>query len=240
MSISGVNNSLSGIYQYAGKTQKTTASRTSFMDMLQKTESEEETLQIKTYQQYLEKRYGTVTVKDVGKDQRSIDEIGASTTGYNNVVIAPNILKQMASDPEKAAYYEDKIRSGLDNFSKVQAEMSAAGFEVYSYGVGIEADGTVYTYVSGDLKPEVRAKIEAKIKAEQEEKIKRKKKYQEQSKKAAELRKLELEIAYKRQNITDFLTGQSEESGWFTYAGTPTNISSIISAYKMNINGGIF
>ena len=54
--------------------------------------------------------------------------------------------------------------------------------------MGIEADGTVYTYLCADLKPEVRAKIEAKIKAEQEEKQNRRQKYQKLSEAAAERR----------------------------------------------------
>ena len=146
------------------------------------------TSNVDAYREYLSWKYGNVIVQDVGKDQRRMDSIGASTAGHNNVVIAPNILEQMANDPQKAAYYESKIQAGLNNFPKVQAQASAAGFEVQSYGVGVEADGTVYTYLCADLKPEVRAKIEAKIKAEQEEKQNRRQKYQKLSEAAAERR----------------------------------------------------
>ena len=41
------------------------------------------------------------------------------------------------------------------------------GHEVHSYAVGIDENGVVHEYVTGDLKLEMRAKIEAKIKAEQ-------------------------------------------------------------------------
>lgn len=44
------------------------------------------------------------------------------------------------------------------------------GHEIHSCGIIIHPDGTVTHYISGDLKPEVRAKIEAQIKAEREEK----------------------------------------------------------------------
>lgn len=56
-------------------------------------------------------KYGAgVSIQNVGKDQNSIDSIGAGTAGTGNVVIASNILEQMANDPEKAAYYEKKIQ----------------------------------------------------------------------------------------------------------------------------------
>ena len=235
MSILGVNGALAGAYQYANKTQKTSTSGVSFTEQLQKTGEAADTSKVEAYRKYLEQKYGPVTVKDVGKDQRSIDAIGSSTSGYNNVVIAPNILEQMANDPEKAAYYESKIQAGLDNFPKVQAQLSAAGFEIYSYGVGIEADGTVYTYTCGDLKPEVRAKIEAQIKAEQEERAKRKKQYQELSQEAAEKRKLEMEIAYKKQTMEEALASRTADANRVTYAGTPETMSSAITAYTQNI-----
>ncbi len=242
MSILGVNGALAGAYQYANRTQKTGTSGVSFTEQLQKTGEAADTSKVEAYRKYLEQKYGPVTVKDVGKDQRSIDAIGSSTSGYNNVVIAPNILEQMANDPEKAVYYESKIQAGLDNFPKVQAQLSAAGFEIYSYGVGIEADGTVYTYVCGDLKPEVRAKIEAQIKAEQAEKAKRKKQYQELSEEAAEKRKMEMEIAYKRRSMTELIANKTAETGRVTYAGTPETMSSVIAAYAMSASSmpGIF
>ncbi len=233
MSVLGVNDVL-GAYQYANRTQKTATSGVSFTEQLQET-GEAGASKVDAYRKYLEQKYGPITVKDVGKDQRSIDAIGSSTSGYNNVIIAPNILEQMANDPEKAAYYENKIQAGLDNFPKVQAQLSAAGFEIYSYGVGIESDGTVYTYTCGDLKPEVRAKIEAQVKAEQEEKQNRRKKYQELSQEAAEKRKLEMEIAYKKQSMAETLASHLADTNRFTYTATSEVMSSAVAAYEKNI-----
>lgn len=235
MSILGVNGALAGAYQYANRTQKTGTSGVSFTEQLQKTGEAADTSKVEAYRKYLEQKYGPVTVKDVGKDQRSIDAVGSSTSGYNNVVIAPNILEQMANNPEKAVYYESKIQAGLNNFPKVQAQLSAAGFEIYSYGVGIEADGTVYTYTCGDLKPEVRAKIEAQIKAEQEERAKRKKQYQELSEEAAEKRKMEMEIANKQRSMIEFVANKTAETSRVTYAGTPEIMSAAVASYERNI-----
>lgn len=185
MNVSSVESVLGMAYQYANKTQKMEASGADFTESLQGAQKTgTETADI--YREYLESKYGGVMVKSVGKDQKSMDALGASTAGTGNVVIAPNILEQMANDSNKAAYYEEKIQNYFDSLPRYQAELSAMGHEIHSSGIVIHPDGTVTHYISGDLKPEVRAKIEAKIKAEEEEKAARKKMYAEQSEEAAE------------------------------------------------------
>ena len=235
MSILGVNGALAGAYQYANKTQKTSTSGTSFTEQLQKTGEASDTSTVDAYQEYLKQKYGAgVSIQNVGKDQSSIDSIGAGTAGTGNVVIASNILEQMANDPEKAAYYEGKIQNYFNSVPRYQAELSAMGHEIHSSGIVIHPDGTVTHYISGDLKPEVRAKIEAKIKAEQEEKRNRRIKYQELSQEAAEKRKLEMEIAYKKQTMEEALANRTADTNRVTYAGTPENMSSVIAAYEMS------
>lgn len=237
MSILGVNDVL-GAYQYANRTQKAGASGTSFTEQLQKTGEAANTSKVDTYTEYLKKRYGAgVSIQNVGKDQSSIDRIGAGTAGTGNVVIAQNILEQMANDPEKAAYYEGKIQNYFNSVPRYQAELSAMGHEIHSSGIVIHPDGTVTHYISGDLKPEVRAKIEAKMKAEDEEKAKRKRRYQELSKEAAEKRKLEMELAYKRQNMTELLAKQAVDTSRVTYTTTPEVMASAVAAYENNIMG---
>ncbi len=233
MSILGVNGTLAGAYQHADRTQKTAANGASFTEQLQKT-GESGALKADAYTEYLKQKYGAgVSIRNVGKDQSSIDRIGAGTAGTGNVVIASNILEQMANDPEKAAYYEGKIQNYFNSVPRCQAELSAMGHEIHSSGIVIHPDGTVTHYISGDLKPEVRAKIEAKMKAEDEEKAKRKKRYQELSKEAAEKRKLETEMAYKRRSMTELIANKTAETGRVTYAGMPEIMGSAIAAYEM-------
>ena len=165
MSILGVNDVL-GAYQYANRTQKAGASGTSFTEQLQKTGEAANTSKVDTYTEYLRQKYGAgVSIQNVGKGQANIDRIGAGTAGTGNVVIAQNILEQMANDPEKAAYYEGKIQNYFNSVPRYQAELSAMGHEIHSSGIVIHPDGTVTHYISGDLKPEVRAKIEGTFKA---------------------------------------------------------------------------
>ena len=236
MSILGVNGALAGMYQYANRAQKTGASGVSFTEQLQKTGEAADTSKVDAYTEYLKQRYGAgVSIQNVGKEQSSIDRIGAGTAGTGNVVIAQNILEQMANDPEKAAYYEGKIQNYFNSVPRYQAELSAMGHEIHSSGIVIHPDGTVTHYISGDLKPEVRAKIEAKIKAENEEKAKRKRRYQKLSKEAAEKRKREMELAYKRQSMTKLFAEQAFGTSRFTYTATPEVMGSAIAAYEQNI-----
>ncbi len=188
----------------------------------------------KEYTAHLKEKYGGVSVKSVGKDQSSMDDLGMGTAGTGNVVIAPNILEQMANDPEKAAYYEGKIQEYFDSLPKLQAEISAMGHEIHSSGIVIHPDGTVTHYVTGDLKPEERAKIEARIKAEDEEKANRRKMYFIQSEEAAGRRAQELENYYKRLMTNSFRSDLFGERSVLNDGGTDW-----LSAYYAYMGGSI-
>lgn len=234
MSISGVNGALTGAYPYMDKTEKTVADKTGFTKQLQKAGAAAEATKADAYREYLKQKYGNVSVQNVGKDQRSIDRIGAGTAGTGNVVIAQNILEQMANDPKKAAYYEEKIQHYFNSLPKCQAELSAMGHEIHSSGIVIHPDGTVTHYISGDLKPEERAKIEARVKAESEAKAKRRRQYQELGEEAAKKRRLETETAYKRHSMTELQMKQAVKAGRTAYMGTSETMSSVLAAYKWN------
>ena len=234
MSILGVNGALAGAYQYANKAQKTSANKASFTEQLQKTGEAAETSKVDAYQKYLEQKYGPIMVRSVGSDQKSMDALGTGTYGMNNIAIAPNILEEMANNPEKAAHYEKIIDDFFASQPMVKAQMAAGGFEIQSYGVVIHPDGTANYYVCGDVSPEKKAKIEAQMKAEDEEKAKRKQQYREQSEKAAEKRRMEMETAYKRQTMEEMLASRTAETGRVTYVGTPETMSSVIAAYEMS------
>ena len=199
-----------------------------------KREKRRKTSKVDAYQKYLEQKYGLIMVRSVGSDQKSMDALGTGTYGMNNIAIAPNILEEMANNPEKAAHYEKIIDDFFASQPMVKAQMAAGGFEIQSYGVVIHPDGTANYYVCGDVSPEKKAKIEAQMKAEDEEKAKRKQQYREQSEKAAEKRKMEMEIAYKRQTMEEMLVSRVIETGRVTYAGTPESLRSAVAAYEMS------
>lgn len=235
MDFNSVGNVLGMAYQYANRTQKTTASGTSFTESLQGAAQTGAT-GVEEYTEYLKSKYGNVMVQSVGRDQNSIDAIGAGTAGTGNIVIAPNILEEMANNSEKAAYYEEKIQYFLDSVPRYQAELSAMGHEIHSCGIVIHPDGTVTHYISGDLKPEVRAKIEAKIKAEQEEKAKRKKQYQELSEEAAEKRRLLTEQYYQKQMMAEVLQKQLSDTSNLYIVNQSQVMAPAVAAYENAIS----
>lgn len=236
MDFNSVGNVLGMAYQYANRTQKTTASGTSFTESLQGAAQTGAT-GVEEYTEYLKSKYGNVMVQSVGRDQNSIDAIGAGTAGTGNIVIAPNILEEMANNSEKAAYYEEKIQYFLDSLPRYAAELSAMGHEIHSSGIVVHPDGTVTHYISGDLKPEEKAKIDAQIKAEQEEKAKRKKQYQERSQEAAEERVRVEKIKYQNQLIEQIQNGQRFDSTInFYIVGQTQPVTPVVSAYEKAIS----
>ena len=131
------------------------------------------------YKRYLTKKFGMrITVKDFGKDQESMDTLGRSMSGHD-LVIAPNILDEMATNREKAQYYESKIQYWFDNIPKWKAESAAMGLTYEPCGVAIHEDGTVYYIGGGTETPERKAQIEAAQKTQREKKFRRRREQQE-------------------------------------------------------------
>ncbi len=142
MSILGVNGALMGAYQYANKAQKISANKASFTEQLQKTGETADTSKVDAYTEYLRSKYGNVRIQSIGKDQKSLDRVGKSMSG-SDVVIAPNILEQMANDPEKAAYYEGKIDDFFEATPRLKASFAAQGLDYQPCGVVVHEDGSV-------------------------------------------------------------------------------------------------
>lgn len=119
----------------------------SFAAQLQNTGEANGTAGVENYKKYLEKKYGSVTIQSIGKDRESLEKAGKSMRG-NDVVIATNMLEQMANDPQKAAYYERKIDAFFADIPRQTAICAAKGFDYQPCGVVIHEDGSV-TYISG-------------------------------------------------------------------------------------------
>ncbi|MCM1047652.1 MAG: DUF6033 family protein [Clostridiales bacterium] len=235
MSILGVNGALAGAYQYVNKAQKTATSGASFTEQLQKTCETTDTSKVDAYTEYLRSKYGNVKIQSIGKDQQSLDRAGKSMSG-NDVVIAPNILEQMANDSEKAAYYEGKIDDFFNDIPMSKALFAARGLDYQPCGVVVHEDGSV-TYISGCAdSPERVAEVNAIHKAEREKEAKQRKEMLERSQEAAEERKELMEIAYKKQSIAEAIASRVVDTSRFTYTtATPEAMSSVIIAYEQNI-----
>ena len=151
--------------------------------------NEIETSNVEAYKKHLESKYGQITVQSVGKDQASLQKVSSRING-NSVVIAPNILEDMANDLEKAAYYEQKIDDFFNATPRLKAQFAAQGLNYEPCGVVIHEDGSV-TYIGGcGDSPERVAEVnrinaeKAKKKAEQQ------RQYQEQAAVAAAQRRV--------------------------------------------------
>lgn len=183
---------------------------------------------IESYRQSLMERFGNVRIQNVGNDQSSMDELGMGTIGSGNVVIAPNILEEMANNPQKAEFYEKAIAHHFDHLPILRAEMAAMNHRITSCGVVIHPNGEVTYYVSGEETPEYKAKVAAENKAKQERKAAKQKEAEEAAQEmfAKQMQMLEMgyqqrafELASKRASLTQNL-------------GLSTNLDSLIAAYQ--------
>ena len=234
MSILGVNGALASAYQYVNKTQKTGTNRTGFTEQLQKTGEAADTSKVDAYTEYLRSKYGNVKIQSVGKDQQSLDRAGKSMSG-NDVVIAPNILEQMANDPEKAAYYEGKIDDFFNATPMLTASFAAKGLVYEPGGVVVHEDGSV-TYISGcSDSPERVREVNEINKAKREKEAAQRKASLEHSQEAAEEQRRQIEIAYKKQSMTEALANHAMDTSRYTYTTAPEVMGSAITAYTQNI-----
>lgn len=166
-----------------------------------------------TYRKYLESKYGRVTIKDVPKDQKTLEKLGKSMSG-NDVVIAPNILEEMANDPEKAAYYEQKIDYFFDTIiPRETARCASMGLVFEPAGIVVHKDGTV-TYICGcSDSPERVAQVNAINKAKREKRAAQREAAFERGREEAARRAQEIELSARRHSIEQTLAeaGQDEE-----------------------------
>ena len=203
MNFNGIGNVLNSAYQYANRTQKTTASGTSFTESLQGA-AETSVARVEEYTEYLKSKYGNVTIQSIGKDQASLNRVGKSMSG-SNVIIAPNILEQMANDPEKAAYYEQKIDDFFKATPQLSASFAAKGLVYEPGGVVIHEDGSV-TYIGGcSDSPERVAEVNAINKAKREKEAAQRKASLERSQEAAEQQRQIVERYYQKQMMAEAL-----------------------------------
>ncbi len=235
MSISGVNEALAGAYRYANKAQKNNAAgKSGFADTVKQAAGSGSASRTEAYKDYLKQKYGNVRYESVGKDRQSLDRAGKSMSG-SDVVIAPNILEQMANDPEKAAYYEGKIDDFFHATPMLKASFAARGLDYQPCGVVVHEDGSV-TYIGGCAdSPERVAEVNAINKAKREKEAAQRKASLERSREAAEEQRRQMEIAYKKQSMAEALANRTIDANRFTYTTAPEVTGSVIAAYEQNI-----
>lgn len=201
MNANNINSALA-VYQYTGGIKKTTTGKTSFAQQLANT-AETGEARVDAYKEYLKAKYGNVSFRSIPKDQKSLEKVGKSMSG-NDVIIAPNIVEQMANDPDKAVYYEKKIDYFFDVVIPTGNALCAArGLVFEPGGVVVHEDGTV-TYICGCSDPPERfAQARAEQQERREKRAARRKEQFELSQEMAKQRKQLMEDYLRRQSIIE-------------------------------------
>ena len=239
MSMLGINSALAGMYQFVAskgiaETERADTTETSFINQLKETGGTAGTSRVDAYTEYLRSKYGNVRIQNVGKDQQSLDKIGKSMSG-SDVVIAPNILEQMANDTKKAVYYEGKIDDFFNATPMLKASFAAQGLDYQPCGVVIHEDGSV-TYIGGCAdSPERVAEVNAINKAKREKEAAQRKANMERSREAAEEQKRQMDIAYQKKSMAEFFANRAVDINRITYTASSEFMSSAIAAYEKNI-----
>mgnify|MGYP001061683849 CR=1 FL=1 len=131
----------------------------------------------------------------------------------SDVVIAPDILGQMANDTEKAAYYEGKI----DDFFHA-TPMLKASF------IGGCADSS-----------ERVAEVNAINKAKREKEAAQRKANMERSREAAREQKRQMDFAYQKRSMAELSANRSVDTSRVTYMVSSEVMGSAIATYEKNI-----
>lgn len=99
-------------------------------------------LDMDSYLAQLQAKFGSkISVQSMEYNKANINHIGSSTLGTGNVIIAPNILEKMASDPQARQHYEKKIQAHFDTNGEANAFMAMHGRRIVSRGVIIHPNG---------------------------------------------------------------------------------------------------
>lgn len=234
MAINYVGTVLNSAYWYTNRTQKNVANSIGFTESLQGA-AETDSARIEKYTAYLKSKYGNVTIQSIGKDQASLDRIGKSMSG-SDVIIAPNILEQMANDPEKAAYYEQKIDDFFEAAPQLSASFAAKGLVYEPGGVVVHENGSV-TYIGGcSDSPERVAEVNAINKAKREKEEAQRKASLERSQQAAEQQRQIVENYYQKQILAEALQNQLSDKSNLHIVNQSQVMAPAVAAYENAIS----
>ena len=140
--VQSVNNDFVGSSKISLKSTSVTVS---YAEVLSTTCKDSDT---ESYLQCLSQKFSIkIKIDTIGRDQDSLDRIGVQTNG-SDVIIAPNILEEMATDSSKAEYYEQKIQDFFDAAEKLTKYFASMNLNYEPGGVIIHEDGAV-TYIGG-------------------------------------------------------------------------------------------
>lgn len=131
-----------------------------------------------------------ITVADF-KNGKQMDNYILGSSGRNNIVIASNIIEQMASDPATAAKYEKVIADVPNAAKESKAAIAALGGENIAFGTYIDKDGKVTYWSFSKYERNERPGTSYKETIQDQLKAKRAKKKEEEALKEKRIEKAE-------------------------------------------------
>lgn len=220
-------NGVMDLYQYTGMTRATSKRSDVFSTTLKNTTLDSN---LDSYTDYLKSKYGNLSIQSIPRDQKTLERIGKGMSG-NDVIIAPNIVEEMAKDSEKAQYYEGKIDNFFENvIPRETARCAAQGLVFEPGGVVVHEDGTV-TYICGcSDSPERKAKVEAEHKAKREKEAELRKESMERSQKEAEERRKTEKLNYQRRSVESAVYDRMLNAGEYIFSESQNEIMTAFEA----------
>ena len=132
-----------------------------------------------------------ITVADF-KNDKQMNNYMLGSSGGNNIVIASNIIEQMASDPATAAKYEKYIAEVPEAANIMKDGIAAHGNEMVACGTAIDKNGKVtYWSVSRHKPSKENQTVSYKKQIQEQLEEKRAKKKEEEALKEKRLEKAE-------------------------------------------------
>lgn len=203
------------------KTKQATVWSSSFLDQIMQGSQDNalsqaggaqkvETPNTDAYLEHLKSKYGRVIIEKVGRDPDSLKKAGGRMRGHD-VIIAPNILQEMAGDPKTGMAYEKKIDYFFHTvIPQGNAICAAKGLVFEPCGVVVHEDGSV-TYICGcSDSPERVAEVNRINQERDEKRVEQRKLYLEQAMAATKQRKALWEYAAKTAALEKTLSGASD------------------------------
>lgn len=220
-------NGIMGMYQYAATTKTTTKTSGVFSSALENVTVDAD---VESYTNYLKSKYPNLSIQSIPRDQKTLEKFGKSMSG-NDVIIAPNIAEQMATDVEKAKYYEGKIDNFFENVIPQQSAWCAAqGLVFEPAGVVVHEDGTV-TYICGcSDSPERKAKVEAEHKEKLEKEATLRKERYERSQKEADNRHMLEQISYLQKSMEAVIQDSMISAGNYSFSESTNGFITVYSS----------
>lgn len=123
--------------------------------------AEADAARVECYTEHLRSKYGgNFRIASIPKDPQVLERLGGSMHG-DDVVIAPDIVAEMARDPEVGAWYEGIIDHCFATVPQDKAYFASMGLTFEPCGVVVHADGTVTYICGGGDSPEKVARVNA-------------------------------------------------------------------------------